>query len=66
MTQKERIQYLNNMLTNAYHEIEDLKKQCFHLAANQCRFPYSGEGGDPECSEINRLKSELHQQVKTK
>jgi hypothetical protein len=42
----------------AADEIERLRKEAFHLAANQCHSGYAGEYGHHRCSEIDRLTAE--------
>jgi hypothetical protein len=42
----------------AANEIERLRKEAFHLAANQCHSGYAGEYGHHRCSEIDRLTAE--------
>lgn len=39
-------------------EIEQLHKEGFHLAANQCHAGYAGEYGHHRCAEIDRLTEE--------
>lgn len=39
-------------------EIERLRKEAFHLAANQCHAGYGGEYGHHRCREIDRLTAE--------
>jgi hypothetical protein len=47
-----------NLTWQAADEIERLRKECFHLAANQCHAGYGGEYGHHRCAEIDRLTAE--------
>ena len=49
---------LTNLTTESADEIERLRKECFHLAANQCHAGYGGEYGHHRCAEIDRITAE--------
>jgi hypothetical protein len=45
-------------------EIERLRKENFSLATHQCKYPIGNEYGNPQCSEVERLRGEVAEQSK--
>jgi len=50
-------EYANDMLDGKNERIEALEKECFALAANQCRAGYGDDYGNHRCKHIEDLEA---------